>query len=234
MSFTFDLAHLSVFSPAEVNAESIEPEKLKESARDAFIAFWAELSNLDHENQSRVKLPKPTIKLPREKPIPLEKPKTRWEQFAERKGIEKDKNREKKVFDKVTGEYKLRYGYKRANDPLDKWCIEVPNTDKSEDPFLKMEKDKKERVAEQKKREIRNKKRAARSLAEQAVTASIKGSKKKDNIEKALKAASHPTSSASMNQFNKVQNKVGIFENGSSVPKIFDRTKGQKPKKGKR
>ena len=237
MSLTYDLAHLSIFSTSDVTKETTTKEALQESARDAFISFFSELSALVKETDTgKTRLPKPEVKLPREKPLPIEKPKTRWEEFAERKNIQKDPERSKKVYDEVTGEYKRRYGYKRINDPNDEWLIEVPNTDKAEDPFLKRMQNKKERVKEQKKREERNRKRAARAVAEaQAVSTSIKGgNKKKDQIAQALKVASHPTSSASMNQFNKVKNKVGIFEEGSSIPKIFDRNKGQKPKKGKR
>ena len=233
----FDLAHLSVFSTTDVKKEEATKEALQESARDAFVQFFSQLSELVKETDTgKTRLPKTEIRLPREKPLPAEKPKTRWEEFAERKNIQKDKERSKKVYDEVTGEYERRYGYKRINDPNDEWLIVVPNTDRAEDPFLKRMENKKERVKEQKKREERNRKRAARAIAEQqVVSTSIKGgNKKKDQIAQALKAASHPTSSASMNQFNKVKNKVGIFEEGSSIPKIFDRNKGQKPKKGKR
>ncbi|EAY12223.1 hypothetical protein TVAG_027760 [Trichomonas vaginalis G3] len=228
----FDLYHLSAFTTGATK-EEINPDYLKQSATDAFISFFKALKECDHESDTKVKLPKPTVSIPREKPLPAEKPKTRWEQFVEQKGL-KFQEKEKKVLDEDTGEWCLRYGYKRANDPLARPIIEVPNNENAEDPFTKLAREKKERVAEQKKREVRNKKRAERAIKEAAVVASLKGNKRKEQIQQALDAASHPGSSASMNQFNKVKNKVGIFEEGSSVPKIFDRNKGQKPKLGKK
>lgn len=70
-------------------------------------------------------LPKPTTTLPREKPVPVEKPQTRWEKFAAAKGIQKRK-RSAKVFDEASGEWKYRYGSRSAkNDPMADWCEEV-------------------------------------------------------------------------------------------------------------
>lgn len=228
----YDLYHLSAFTSGATK-EELTPDFLKASATDAFLAFFKQIKECDHESDTKIKLPKPVVKIPREKPLPAEKPKTRFEEFVEKKGL-KFQEKEKKVLDEASGEYRLRYGYKRANDPLAQPIIEVPNSDKSEDPFSKLKQEKKERIAKQKKQEIRNKKRAERAMKEVAVVASLKGNKKKDQIQKALDAASHPGSSASMNQFNKVKNKVGIFEEGSIVPKIFDRNKGNKPKLGKK
>ena len=49
-------------------------------------------------------------------PLPsMEKPKTKWEQFAEEKGIKKRK-RSKMVFDEQQDEWKRRHGYDRANE----------------------------------------------------------------------------------------------------------------------
>lgn len=72
-----------------------------------------------------VTLPKPTTVIPREKPIPTDKPLTRWEKFAKVKGIRKEK-RSAKVFDEASGEWKYRHGSKSANnDPMAGWCEEV-------------------------------------------------------------------------------------------------------------
>lgn len=45
------------------------------------------------------KLPKPTYRLPRSRKVPEPKPLTKWQKFAQEKGIKKQK-RDKKVFDK--------------------------------------------------------------------------------------------------------------------------------------
>lgn len=60
-------------------------------------------------------LPEPVTKIPREKPVPKPKKPTKWEEFAKTKGIQKRK-RSKMVFEEESGEYKRRYGYKRAGD----------------------------------------------------------------------------------------------------------------------
>ena len=74
-------------------------------------------------------LPPPTTVLPREKPVPKARPPTKWEVFAQRKGIDKRK-RSKTEFDETSGEWKRRYGYKRANDELDVPVIEARPDDK--------------------------------------------------------------------------------------------------------
>lgn len=72
-----------------------------------------------------VSLPKATSVIPREKPVPTDKPLTRWEKFAKVKGIKKEK-RSAKVFDEASGQWKYRHGSKSAgNDPLAGWCEEV-------------------------------------------------------------------------------------------------------------
>lgn len=72
-----------------------------------------------------VTLPKATTVIPREKPVPVDKPLTRWEKFAKVKGIKKEK-RSAKVFDEASGEWKYRHGSRSArNDPLADWCEEV-------------------------------------------------------------------------------------------------------------
>jgi regulator of ribosome biosynthesis len=200
---------------------------LQSHATASLRQLFSQLTSLDRESESIVKLPPPTIHLPREKPIPIEKPPTRFEQFVKNKGL-KIKKKETKVFDEATGEWRLAYGYKRGGKPQDDWLIEVPGG-VDDDPFAKREADKKESLAEQKKRERRNKQRAARAVADVA-SVSTKGNYRTDTLKAAVHRASNPGSSASMNQFNKVPNKLPIFEGGSEVPKLFDRTKGQKKK----
>jgi Ribosome biogenesis regulatory protein (RRS1) len=84
-----------------------------------------------------VTLPVASMSLPRAKPLPEAKAlkeKTKWQQFAERKGIQKksDKNRsggrESHVFDDAHQSYLPRHGAKSAkNLPLAAWCEELPN-----------------------------------------------------------------------------------------------------------
>ncbi len=74
-------------------------------------------------------LPPPTSRLPRAQPLPKPKPLTRWQQFALKKGITKQK-RSKLEYDDTTGEWRRRHGYKRVNDANDIPIIEAKPSDK--------------------------------------------------------------------------------------------------------
>ena len=74
-------------------------------------------------------LPAPTTVLPRAKPLPKPRAPTKWEVFAQRKGIQKRK-RSKEVWDEGAGELKRRHGYQRANDPEAVPILEAKSTDK--------------------------------------------------------------------------------------------------------
>ena len=73
-------------------------------------------------------LPKPTTPLPRAKPVPQPRQPTKWEAFAQRKGIVKRK-RGREVFDEDAGEYRRRHGYKRAGDESEVPIIEASASD---------------------------------------------------------------------------------------------------------
>ncbi|KAL1085024.1 hypothetical protein V6Z11_D08G021300 [Gossypium hirsutum] len=127
-----------------------------------------------------VKLPPPTTKLPREKPLPKPKPPTKWEEFAKKKGIKKRK-RDKVAWDEQTGTWKRRFGYDSVNDDKDIPIFEAKMTDgeyrmdflittnttyhviePGEDPFPKRQDDKKKRVEKQEKNRLQNLKQAAK------------------------------------------------------------------------
>jgi len=57
-----------------------------------------------------VSLGLPTIILPREKPCPVEKSKTKWEKFREEKGLPPRKKRSRLVFDEITNDWVPRWG----------------------------------------------------------------------------------------------------------------------------
>ncbi|KAL9091763.1 MAG: hypothetical protein Q9159_001278 [Coniocarpon cinnabarinum] len=70
-------------------------------------------------------LPAPQFHLPREKRIPERKEKTKWQRFAEKKGI-KNKKREGRVFDEETKEWRPRYGMRAPGKKADgQWLVEV-------------------------------------------------------------------------------------------------------------
>ncbi|KAL0376113.1 UNVERIFIED_CONTAM: Ribosome biogenesis regulatory protein [Sesamum calycinum] len=161
----FDPHHQFVSPPSsreEVVKEAIEQgTKLVQAIADALFS----LPSTEDVDGPIVKLPAPTIKLPRAKPLPKPRPPTKWELFAEKKGIQKRK-KEKLVFDEQTGTWKRRHGYDRVNDDNDIPIIEAKSTDEpGTDPFAERRKEKKSKVEKQEKNRLQNLKQAAKAGA---------------------------------------------------------------------
>lgn len=131
--------------------------------RQLFALPVASVSKKDSQDGGKlVELPAPTTPLPREKPLPKDKPKTRWEQFAEQKGIRKRK-RSKLVWDEDAGEWRRRYGYGRVKDLDDQIILpHKPGDDPNEDPWERREKERKGRVSKNETQRVANLKRAAK------------------------------------------------------------------------
>ncbi|XP_065844220.1 uncharacterized protein [Oscarella lobularis] len=82
-------------------------------------------------------LPKPSIAVPREKPVPKPAPPTKWEQYAKLKGIQK-KKRSRMVFDEASKDWKPRWGAQRAGKPdSGDWLTELSD---DEEPTKKKQK----------------------------------------------------------------------------------------------
>jgi regulator of ribosome biosynthesis len=143
------------------------------------------------------KLPESTYILPREKALPKAKPMTRWEKFAQIKGIQK-KKKERMVFDEATGEYIPTWGYGGGKkDKTKDWLLEVPGSaDPMEDQYAKLREEKKERVEKNKKRQKRN---------EEEAVAKSKGQDPRQVKKKQLQDAIAVTkrSTASLGRFDK-------------------------------
>eukprot|EP00452_MALV-II_sp_L67-6_P000166 gene166-39_t len=69
--------------------------------------------------RNHLEAPKSTFRVPREKPVPTEKAMTRWERFAQEKGIKK-KKRSRLVWDEITKDWVPRWGYKSIKQIEDK------------------------------------------------------------------------------------------------------------------
>lgn len=160
-----------------------------------------------------VKLPPPTTKLPRQKHLPKPKPPTKWELFAQKKGIKKRK-KDKIAYDEKSGTWKRTYGYDRANDEDDVPIIEAkPSDEPGVDPFAKRRADKKQRVDKQEKNRLRNLKQTAKAgalpshvqLAATAlpITGSQAAPKKLSKTELEEVAGRAATSTASIGKFDK-------------------------------
>lgn len=72
-----------------------------------------------------VNLPAPKIVTPREKPIPKEKPLTKWEKFRLERGLPARMKRSRMIFDPITNDWVPRWGNKSAKQIKEKhnWLI---------------------------------------------------------------------------------------------------------------
>ncbi|KAI6854271.1 hypothetical protein KC338_g9326 [Hortaea werneckii] len=133
--YSFDLGHLLCNDPNPL------PDTTDPSNRETLIATTAQGCaqglinqlltacpiNRSEDGDLQITLPTASTPLPREKPVPKEKEKTKWEKFAEKKGI-KDKKKDGKLkFDEALGEWVPKYGYKgRSNGAVSQdWMEEV-------------------------------------------------------------------------------------------------------------
>ena len=112
-------------------------------------------------NQSQFEVTLPEIKtaFPRHKKIPEVKALTKWEKFAQDKGIHKTK-RSRMVFDEITKTYVPRWGsgsIKKIQEAADFIREVKPGQNPNEDPFAKDAKKKKIQKEKQKFNELRNK-----------------------------------------------------------------------------
>ncbi|KAG6706704.1 hypothetical protein I3843_07G227200 [Carya illinoinensis] len=168
--FEIDLGNLFAFNPHHQfsSLPSSREELVKECLQkgtelvQAIANTLFNLPSTEDVDGPLVKLPPPTTRLPREKPLPKPKPPTKWELFAKARGIKKRK-KDKISYDEPTGTWKRRYGYDRANDEENIPIIEAKITDEpGEDPFAKRQADKKKRVEKQDKNRLQNLKQAAK------------------------------------------------------------------------
>ncbi|KAL3646788.1 hypothetical protein CASFOL_009332 [Castilleja foliolosa] len=161
----FDPHHQFASPPSSreeiVEATIVQGTKLVQAIADALFS----LPSTEDPEGPIVKLPAPTTKLPREKPLPKPKPPTKWEEFAKKRGIQK-KHKEKVVFDEQAGTWKRRYGYDRVNDENDIPIIEAKASDEpGTDPFAERRKEKKSKVDKQEKNRLHNLKQAQKADA---------------------------------------------------------------------
>ncbi|CAL1596944.1 unnamed protein product [Knipowitschia caucasica] len=202
LDLEYDLGNLLAIDSNRVELrQQNRDEFLKALARDNTQLLINEIWKLPTERVEEAivaKLPDPATSLPREKPPPKAKPPTKWEQFAQLKGIQK-KKKTNLVWDEKSKEWKRRWGYKRANDDTKDWMIEVPDrADPNEDQFAKRVKAKKERVAKNELNRLRN---IARSQNIQIPTSGLIPKARQSKDELSLAASVAKTSTASAGRF---------------------------------
>lgn len=219
--FQIDLGNLLAFNPNHhfPSIPSSRDELVKEcleKGTELAQALADSLFNLpatEDVDGPIIKLPPPTTRLPRQQHLPKPRPPTKWEQFAQKKGI-KNRKKDKIAYDEKSGTWKRTYGYDRANDANDVPIIVAKPTDEpGTDPFEKQKVDKKQRVEKQEKNRLRNLKEASDSGAlpshvQLAATAlPISGArpapKKLSKTELEEVAGAAATSTASIGKFDK-------------------------------
>ncbi len=184
---SFDLHHLLAINSHQINSEALYPssskaitmnnnfipneefllQKSSEGCQQLIAAIW-NLSTETSSNAGPLAVLPPSselIHLPRAQPPPKPKAETKWEKFAKLRGIQPKAKRERKVYDEITGEWKYRYGYDRANkeDSKDKeWPImEVKRGDDPfSDPWEKIRDAKRSRVEKNLESRMLNQERA--------------------------------------------------------------------------
>mmetsp|Transcript_9232 Transcript_9232/g.27795 ORF Transcript_9232/g.27795 Transcript_9232/m.27795 type:complete len:270 (+) Transcript_9232:127-936(+) len=170
-----------------------------------------------------VSLPDAVTRLPREKPVPRPREMTKWEVFAKEKGIQKKKKRDRMVWDEEAGEFKPIYGYKRSKSTADVPIMEHrADFEPGENPFNRLAKDKKKRVAENTKKRLANEdkssgsRRTAKPLSAMETELGASGKKRipKERLNTSAKVAQ--LSTASVGKFDK---RIGK----ESEPKVLNK-----------
>lgn len=200
-----DLGNLLLWDPNVVDQAAYKENRedyIRQTMRDNMQllanALW-QVPIERHDTAVVAKLPEPKTIVPREKPLPKPKPLTKWQEFAQKKGIVKRK-KSKFVWDETHKEWRPRFGFKKANDESKPWLIEVPgNADPNEDQFAKRLTEKKERVAKNEFQRLKNIARANKiNIRNDGAIIDKKSSV--NDVKKALATAKY--SDASMGQFS--------------------------------
>uniref|UniRef100_A0A8C5L8U3 Ribosome biogenesis regulatory protein n=1 Tax=Jaculus jaculus TaxID=51337 RepID=A0A8C5L8U3_JACJA len=135
------------------------------------------------------RLPEPSTRLPREKPLPQPRPLTRWQQFTRPKGI-RPKKKTNLVWDEASGQWRRRWCYKRARDDTKEWLIEVPGgADPMEDQFAKSIQAKKKRVDKNELNRLRNLAHAHKMQVPSAAGLHPTGHQSKEELGRAMQVA---------------------------------------------
>lgn len=202
LELEFDLGNLLASDrnpPTVLRQAGPAPEaELRALARDNTQLLINQLWQLPTERVEEAvvaRLPEPTTRLPREKPVPKPRPLTRWQQFARLKGI-RPKKKTNLVWDEVSGQWQRRWGYKRARDDTKEWLIEVPESaDPLEDQFAKRIQAKKERVAKNELNRLRNLARAHKTQLPSTAGMHPTGHQSKEELGRAMQVAKVSTAS---------------------------------------
>jgi len=204
----YELKHLAAFDISPLDAKTDIASYTRDSVQFLVNKIFA-LPRVKVDVGTAVSLPTAeAFRLPRLKPIPKEKAKTRWQKFQETKGMKKEK-RSSLQWDEATQDWKRRWGYKsvKSGEEARNAVVEVKaGDDPMANPFEKRSAERKLHVAKQKMREVRNKVEALGGKIRASVPDLNKSAKDmkrgKDGLREAIKRAQ--VSSASFGKFDRV------------------------------
>lgn len=130
----YDLGNLTIYnsSHTDFSSDPVQLEKqVQRLALENFRRIFSKLVEIRAQEEAsrdlkkldlqihdfdkteyHVKLPEPKTLFPRMNPMPSRKDLTKWERFAQDKGIRKEKKRPTKVFDEPSQEWVFRHGGK--------------------------------------------------------------------------------------------------------------------------
>lgn len=118
-------ADATLHAVARDNVQLLVNQLLKLPLRRTVASADPAKSTRQSSGQVRFVMPEPLWPLPREKPLPKPKEKTRWQTFVEQKGLRRHK-RERLVFDEDEQRWMPKWGYGGANKKLERqWAVEV-------------------------------------------------------------------------------------------------------------
>ena len=167
--------------------------------------------------------------MPRMMPLPKPKVKSRWDKFAEERGVDK-KKRSRIVWDEASKDWVPRWGANSVKHKAEKqnWLIEVP-ANSSEDPFEKKRVAAQLVSAKQKLREARNKVEISGERLPAGVNVGLVQGKKrnKETLDEVLKRAQ--VSSGSAGKFDRrIQNEKIVKEQGKKKTLLSSNTGKEK------
>ncbi|KAK6588195.1 hypothetical protein RS030_6823 [Cryptosporidium xiaoi] len=140
---------------------------------------WSDIEKEKTKEGVVITLPtKQKIQLPRAFPLQMKREKTKWEKFAELKGIRKRK-KSRMVYDPITDDFVPRWGrnsIKKIQKKHNEAIIEIKdNMDSSKDPREGLNLKRNMMISKQKLRELKNRSRDSSSLNNSNISSSVIG-----------------------------------------------------------
>jgi regulator of ribosome biosynthesis len=234
-NLTYCLAHLAAFDISPLHPKADLMAQTRDNVQLLVNKVFA-LKREDTDEGPVVAVPpEDGFRLPRQRPVPKVKEKTRWEKFMQERGMTKRK-RSSVVFDEVSGDWKRRYGYKSSKQSEDtaNGIMEVKaGQDSMKNPFEKKKAEQKLLAARQKMREVRNRVETAGGRLKAAAPDLEKGMRSNaasvkrgpDGLKEALRRAQ--VSSASFGKFDRVSPNESTHLQPKRRKVVAHRTVGQ-------